>query len=201
MVADLQPEGAAIVGRVESPEAFRIPIKRGRCYVLTAHVPYGTWVEFPSRPLAYPQAPHIGGGEWENRSTWSAMRKVCPQADGEMVAWLGGYEPPKTKLSKGPGQGPWSLQLYSTPIRESELKGTARRDQQEKDDALARAFCAACYRDYASCKWRGDPGCMAEYAECLRGNRLTPQSCEEGHFAVPSGPQPPPRPDDGGRDL
>ncbi|MFO0659069.1 MAG: hypothetical protein U0165_04465 [Polyangiaceae bacterium] len=200
-IGSMQPDGALIVGRVESPEAFKIPIKRGRCYVLAAHVPYGTWVERPSAPRAYPAAKFIGGGEWQYRSRWGLVQKVCPQTDGEMVAWLGGYDPPKSRLSKGPGFGPWTLQLYSMPIRESELKGIERRDKQEKDDSLARAFCAACYRDYATCKWHGQPGCLAEYAECLRGNRLTPQSCEEGHFAVPEPKDQPSRPNDGGRDL
>ena len=37
---------------------------------------------------------------------------------------------------------------------------------------------------------RGEPGCIAEYAGCLRFNNLTLQSCEEGRFA---NPEPPPK--------
>lgn len=190
-VDGMQTDGAEVTAHAESPREHRFAVRRGRCYAIVMHVPYGTWFEPRKQPWAMTSAPHVGGGEADELYSWYWLRKFCPQDNGQIVAWAGSGDQPKSARPPS-GKGPWTMQLYSSPISDAELRRDAARAQKDNDDALARAFCAACYRDLSMCLWSGEPGCHADFAECLRGNRLTAQSCEEGHFARPSPPPAPP---------
>lgn len=173
-VSGLAPVEAPRFDRLETVNGLQWRVRRGLCYELLIKLAPGAkldrsvlyarmhdTVQDIGAPvvLVFGATPPVFG------------EPACPRSSGTLT--LSVKDTFDNFTSPIRGRGAFEAQLFARPIAESEL--VAR--EKVEDERYRRGMCKGCRQDYAACFFRGDTGCDAALAECLRGGGIPWDQC------------------------
>ena len=172
---ELTPEGAPIVGRLESFPGVDLPISRGRCYLAIVRLGKGAML---GRVREHVQMQTTN----ESATAGSTMAKLpggppglsCPRSPGKLSVTYSDWNT-WAKVTKA-GQGEVSVQFFSAPISDADLaEGDRRAAELTRKIERMPAGCDDCDFDCRSIGGDCERRCFVDFRE--RGGRT---NCENG---------------------
>ena len=187
-----QPQGELLSGRLEAFQPLEFAVQRGRCYLVVLRLQQGAqFSEHARRGVGFifdvgGRAVHGGPGI---RGPGGVGSAGCPPRSSAArfdLQAIWGSAMDKSRIHEL-GSGPYTLQLHTRPIQESEL--TARAADRQRQIAESRAFqqrraaqvCRRCVRQREECRdGRHRPfggSCLREFDLCLSRSSIRAGEC------------------------
>lgn len=174
----LHAEGPPVVGHLESFPGVDFSVARGRCYAAIVRFGPGARlgdVNQNERMLTREES--AGGSSLAQPSTPGAPSNLyCPRSPGKLAVW---YEDRWSRARvSGAGRGEISVQLYSMPISEADLRaGDAKSAAIDEKIERMPAGCDDCDFDCRSAGTDCERRCFVDTAGGARSGK---QACEYG---------------------